>query len=150
MLKKVITYTDYAGNIRTEDHYFNLTDAEITKWLLTSGEYTLDKVLERLMKERNMKKLMGIFDDLLHMSYGKKSLDGRRFEKSEEIWKEFSETEAYSQLFMELVSSGKTAADFINGIIPKEMADKIVKEISENPDGIPNELKDYMTAFPGA
>lgn len=144
MLKKTITFEDYDGNTRTEDHYFNLNKAEVIKWLTTSGEYTLDKVLERLSTERNGKKIMEIFEDLIHLSYGRKSLDGRKFEKTEEIWNDFCQTEAYSILFTEIVTDAKKASDFVNKIIPKDLAHEVEKIISENPEGIPAEVRDYV------
>lgn len=145
MLKKTVKFTDYFGEVREEEHWFHLNKAEVTKWLTTSGDYTLDKVLKRLSEERNGRKIMDMFDDLLHRSYGRISLDGRKFEKSEEIWRNFSETEGYSVLFMELVSDAKAAADFVNAIIPKDLADEIEKIVKENPEGIPDELKDYVS-----
>lgn len=144
MLVKKITFEDYDGNSRTEDFFFNLNKAETYKWLTTSGDYTLDKVLERLSAERNGKKIMEIFEELIHLSYGRKSLDGRKFEKSEEIWNDFYQTEAYSVLFTELVTDAKKAADFVNKIIPKDLAGEVEKIIAENPEGIPDELKDYV------
>ncbi len=144
MLKKTITFTDYDGNERTEDHYFNLNRAELTKWLTTTGDYTLDKVLLRLQTEKNGKKIIEAFESLLRLAYGKKSLDGRRFVKNEEIWNDFYQTEAYSSLFMELVTNGDKAADFVNAIIPKNLANEVEKMIQENPEGIPEELKEYV------
>lgn len=144
MLVKRISFTDYDGNQRTEEHMFNLNQSEVIKWLTTSGEYTLDKLLLRLSKERNGKKVMEIFEDLIHRSYGVKSLDGRKFEKSEEKWKDFYETEAYSVLFTELVTDAKKAADFVNSVIPSELSDQIEKIMKDNPEGIPAELKDYI------
>lgn len=143
MYKKTIEFTDYSDVVRKEDHYFHLNKAEVIKWLTTSGDYTLDKVLERLSTERNAKKIMEIFEDLIHRSYGRKSLDGRKFEKTEEIWNDFYQTEAYSVLFTELVTDAKKAADFMNRIIPKDLADEVSKIIKENPDGIPDAMKDY-------
>lgn len=143
MLKKNIEFEDYDGNKRKEDHYFNLNKAEVIKWLTTSGDYTLDKVMQRLSTERNGKKIMEIFEDLIHLSYGKKSLDGRKFEKSEEIWNDFYQTEAYSVLFTELVTDASKAAAFINDIIPKSLADEIEKIVKDYPEGIPDTLKDY-------
>lgn len=143
MLKRTIEFEDYDGNKRIEDHYFSLNKAEVIKWLTTSGDYTLDKVLERLSNERNGKKIMEIFEDLIHLSYGKKSLDGRKFEKTEEIWNDFYQTEAYSVLFSELVTDAAKAADFVNKIIPKDLADEVEKIIKDYPEGIPDSLKDY-------
>lgn len=143
MYKKTITFTDYNGVERKEDHYFHLNKAEVIKWLTTSGDYTLDKVLDRLSTERNGKKIMEIFEDLIHRSYGRKSLDGRKFEKTEEIWNDFYQTEAYSVLFTELVTDAKKASDFVNRIIPQDLANEVEKIIRENPNGIPDTLRDY-------
>lgn len=144
MLIRTIEFEDFDGNIRKEEHCFHMSKAEIIKWLTTSGDYTLDRVLDRLAKERNGKKVMEIFEDLIRRSYGKKSLDGRRFMKSDEISREFMETEAYSILFTELVSDAKKAANFVNSIIPKDIAGTVLKTMKENPEGIPEEIRDYL------
>lgn len=144
MLAKKIKYEDYDGIMREDEFQFNLSQADVIKLLTTTGEYTLDKLLKRLSTERNGKKIMEIFESILKMSYGRKSLDGKRFEKSEELWKEFYESEAYSVLFTELVMDAKKASEFINAIIPKKLADNIADIVKNNPDGIPDELKDYI------
>lgn len=143
MYAKMIKFEDYNGVKREEEHFFNLNKAEVIKWLTTSGDYTLDKVLERLSKERNGKKIMEIFEEMIKMSYGKPSLDGRKFEKTDEIWNDFYQSDAYSELFTELVTDAAKAADFVNKIIPKDLADEVAKIIKDNPDGIPAELRDY-------
>lgn len=144
MYTKTIEFEGFDGIKRKEDFSFNINKAELTKLLTTSGDYTLDKVVERLGKERNGKKIIEIFEEILHTAYGKRSLDGRKFEKSEEIWLDFYQTEAYSNLFMELVTDAAKAADFINKIIPKSLAEEVEKIIKENPEAIPDELKDYV------
>lgn len=118
MLKKTITYTDYDGNERTEDFYFNLTKAECTE-LELSAEGGLTKMLQKIVAERDGKRIVEAFKDLILRAYGQKSLDGRRFVKSPELREEFSQTEAYSQLFMELSTDADAAAAFANGIIPQ-------------------------------
>lgn len=148
MLVKKITYTDYNGQVRTEDHMFNLSQAEVIKWLMTTGEYTLDQVLIRLSEEVNGKEIMEIFENLIHLSYGRKSLDGKRFEKNEELWKNFYETEAYSTLFMELVTDGTKAAAFINGVLPQSLVESVQKAMADNPEGVPDVLKDYTGPVP--
>lgn len=144
MYTKKIQYTDYDGNERVEEHSFNLSQAELIKFLTTNGDYTLDKLLLRLQTERNGKEIMKIFEELIYISYGKKSLDGRRFDKSEEVKRDFMETEAYSVLFTELVTNAKAAGDFVNKIIPKKLAEQVQRAIEENSDGIPAELKEYV------
>lgn len=116
MLKKTIKFIDYAGNERTEDHYFNLNKSEATKMeLSTTGGLT--QMIENIIAAQDNPAIIKIFEDLILKSYGKKSPDGRRFMKSEEISRDFMETEAYDQLFMELITDPKKAAAFVNGVI---------------------------------
>lgn len=147
MFIKKIKYIDFNGTEREEEFMFHLSKAEIIKWMTMNGDYTLDKLVLRLTTERNGKRIMEIFEDLIHKSYGMTSLDGRRFVKNEEAWNDFYETEAYSKLFTELVTDGKKAAEFIEGIIPAEMAEDIAAAIESNPDAIPEEAKDYISAL---
>lgn len=149
MYKKTIKYRDYDGNERADDCYFNLNEAEIIEWLTTSGDYTLDKLLEKLAKERNGKEIMRIFKDLIYRSYGEKSLDGRRFTKTPEVKANFMETEAYSVLFTELVTDAKAAAEFISKVIPSDLSSEVQKIMNENPDGIPDSIKEYIPATGG-
>lgn len=144
MLAKEIAFTDYDGQERKGTYYFNLNRAEVIMWMTTTGEYTLDKLLLRLSEERNGKRIMEIFEDLIHRSYGKKSLDGIRFEKSEEAWLEFFQSEAYSELFTELVTDAQKASAFVNAIIPSDMAKEVNKALLENREGLPDTLKDYI------
>ena len=118
MFKKTITYTDYNGNERTEDFYFNLTKAEIAEMEL-SVNGGLTEYINRITNAQDTKQLVTLFKDLILKSYGVKSLDGKRFMKNDELREEFSQTEAYSELFMELASDADAATKFVNGIVPK-------------------------------
>lgn len=144
MLAKTITFEDYEGKKRTETHYFNMNKAELTKWLTTTGEATLDKVLIRLYTEKNGREIINIFENLLKISYGRKSDDGRKFMKSDEIWEDFHQTEGYSELFMELITDGAKVADFVNKVLPSETSSEMMKVFKEHPEGIPEELRDYI------
>lgn len=118
MLRKTITYTDYDGNNRTEDFYFNLTKAELAEMELS--EYGgLANMLKRIIDEKDNKRIVEMFKNIILNSYGEKSQDGRRFIKNEELRDAFSQTEAYSELFMELASDADAATMFVNGVIPK-------------------------------
>lgn len=122
MLKKTITYTDYNGIERTEDFYFNLTKAEIMEMeMSTTGG--LAESIQRIVAAQDAPAIIKIFKDLVLKAYGEKSPDGRRFIKSKEITEEFSQTEAYSILFMELATDDKAAANFVNGILPANIKD---------------------------
>lgn len=117
MLKKTITYTDYNGTERKEDFYFNLTKAEVMEMeMSTAGGLT--EMINRIVAAQDAPTIMDIFKKLILKAYGEKSLDGKRFIKSDEISTAFSQTEAYSQLFMELATDADEASKFVNGIVP--------------------------------
>lgn len=117
MLKKIITYTDYDGNERTESFYFNLNEAELIEMEL-SAEGGLTQMIQKIVESKDGTRIIKVFKDLIFKAYGEKSPDGKRFVKSEELSKAFSYTEAYNKLFMELATDEKAAAEFVNGIIP--------------------------------
>lgn len=117
MLKKTFTYIDFNGVERTEDHYFNLSKAELMEMeLSTTGG--LAEMINKIVAAQDAPAIVKIFKDLVLKAYGQKSADGRRFIKSKELSDEFSQTEAYSQLFMELATDAEAAAAFVNGIVP--------------------------------
>ena len=121
MLKKIITYTDYNGVERTEDFYFNLNEAELMEMeLSTTGG--LAENIKRVVDAKDAPAIIKVFKDLVLKAYGEKTPDGKRFVKSDEIAEAFSQTEAYSILFMELATDADAAAKFVNGIVPAKMA----------------------------
>lgn len=118
MLKKTIPFIDYNGVERTEDCYFNLTQAEVVEMEMgVEGGYS--EMINRVIASKNAIEIMRIFKDFISKSYGIKSPDGIRFEKSAEISNAFMQTEAYSNLFMELCTDANSAAEFVKGILPK-------------------------------
>lgn len=132
MLKKVITYTDYDGNERTETHYFNLSKAEMLDMeLFTAGGYS--NMLERVINEQNQVEIVKIFKELVLKAYGIKSDDGKRFMKSDEITRAFTETEAFTELYMELATDSEAAAAFATGIMPKDIQAQVKNQLPEGP-----------------
>ena len=128
MIKKTITYTDYNGNSRTEDFYFNLNQAEILEMEL-STEGGLEAFVNKVVAEHDTRELCALFKNLVLKAYGVKSLDGKRFEKSQKLRDEFEQTEAYVQIFTKLTTDTDAAVEFFNGIIPKIPENK-VKELN--------------------
>ena len=130
MIKKTVTYDDYNGFSRTEDFYFNLTKAEVMEMQLSTVG-GLDTMLKKLVATNDMPSIIKVFKDLVLKAYGEKSPDGRRFIKNDELRAEFEHTEAYSIIFMELATDDKAASEFINGIVPKDLADQAnLKEVA--------------------
>lgn len=118
MLKKTMTYVDYNGMERTEDFYFNLTKAEVMEMEMTTAG-GLAEAITQIVNAKDIPAIIKVFKELILKAYGIKSPDGKRFMKSEEISNEFAQTEAFSQLFMELATNSDAAAAFVNGITPK-------------------------------
>lgn len=143
MLKETITFVDYNGVERTEDHYFNLSEAE-TMEMEMSANGGFSEYIRRIIAAKDTATLITIFKDLILKAYGVKSLDGRQFIKTPELAKEFSYTEAYSQLFMKLATDTEAATRFVNGIAPKKKtnADTSIgtgapAQITQMPTGTP-------------
>lgn len=130
MLKKTIKYVDYNDEEREEDFYFNLTKAELTQMQL-SEKGGLDAVLDRMLQTRDEPSMIKMFKEIIDLSYGVKSTDGRKFIKNQEVLDDFRQTEAYSVLFMELATNSEAAAEFINGIVPKEVASGLAETIKQ-------------------
>lgn len=121
MLKKTMTYTDFNGESRTEDFYFNLSKAELMEMEMTVEGGLYDR-LQRLIASKNIPEITAAFKEIILKSFGKKSEDGRRFMKSPEISREFMETNAYNDLFSTLAVDGTAAAEFIKGVIPQNIS----------------------------
>lgn len=127
MLKKTITYTDFNGTSCTEDFYFNLSRAEIIEMENKEvGGY--GEMIKKAIATNNGPTIMSVFKTFILNSYGIKSPDGKRFEKSEEISKAFEQSPAYDALFMELCTDANKAAEFVNSIMPLNEEQK--KEIA--------------------
>ena len=124
MLKKEIAYTDYNGVERKETFYFNLSKAEIMEMELTTvGGFA--EMIQKIVDAQDAPSIIKTFKDLVLKSYGEKSPDGKRFIKTEELRDSFEQTEAYSTLFMELATNAAAASEFVNGIIPADLAKQV-------------------------
>lgn len=122
MLTKAITYVDYNGNKKTKNFYFNLTRTELAKMELTNKAGMLETI-KQMINEDDREKIINLFETIVLGSYGEKSADGEEFLKSPEIVAKFTAHPAYDVLFMELISSDKSMSDFINAVVPSDIAE---------------------------
>lgn len=130
MYIKKIKYTDFNGIDREEEFYFNLTDAELME--LQYGHLGgLDVMLKKIIQTQNTPELIEIFKTIIMKSYGERSDDGREFKKVDDDGKplniRFAQTQAYSELYMELATNDKAAANFVNGIVSKKVSEEMAK-----------------------
>ena len=138
MLKQTITYTDYNGTERTEDFWFNLSKAELAEMEL-SVDGGFAEMAQRIATAKNGPELVKLFKDLILKSYGVRSLDGRQFVKIDNDGNRlsvgFSQTEAYSELFMKLATNADEAAKFFTGVIPSDRQKQVAEEMAKK--GLP-------------
>lgn len=149
MLKKTINYDDFDGNAREEVHYFNLTQNELLNVAIKLPNNVMDAVdvgsdqideasaVRRLFSALGNNGIYEFIKMLVRESYGRKSADGRRFEKSEEIFNDFAQTLAYDTLLMELISDDKAASDFINGVLPNKVMEQMIQKQKSKPAAFP-------------
>lgn len=137
MLAKKIKYTDYNGEEREEKFYFNITKAELLKMELYK-KGGMQAYLRRIINEQDQVKIVQMFEEIIDMSYGKKSDDGKTFIKNPELLAEFKQSEAYSELYVELVTNADAAAAFINGVIPPQIAKAAEAELKNNGGKLPD------------
>lgn len=136
MLKKTVTYVDFNGDQVTEDLYFHLSKAEIVE-LELSQKGGLSEQLKRIVESEDGKAIISEFKNILLSSYGKRSEDGKRFIKTQALRDEFESSEAYSTIFMELVTDAGVAAEFVQGIIPNDLAEEAAK-VAAGPVAVPD------------
>lgn len=149
MLKKTITYTDFNGEEVSEDFFFHLSKAELIE-LEMSQEGGLSSWLQKVVAAEDGKSIMEQFKMIILTAYGQKSVDGRRFIKNQDLRDEFASTEAYSVLFVELVTDADAAAVFVNSVIPTDLADEAVKIASMDAKlaAVPDEPAAVVTPTP--
>lgn len=130
MFKKQITYTDYNDVERTETFLFNISRAELLE--MASGKLRdVGKLLSDIANQRDTTVLVTMFEELIRVSYGKKSEDGKRFIKSQEIYEAFLQSEAYSELLVDLTLDANEAIAFVNGIIPTKFLAELNSRIEK-------------------
>lgn len=124
MITETIKYVDYNGTEREEKFMFNLTKAELMELEMgTTGG--LAEQIQKVIESQDSATIIKIFKDLILKAYGEKSADGKRFIKVNDegvkLAVGFSQTEAYSQLFMKLATDAEAAANFVKGIVPSDI-----------------------------
>jgi hypothetical protein len=123
MLKRTITYTDFNDNVISEVYYFNISNSELIEFNV-QFEGGAQAFFNRIVEAQDGKEIIEQFKKLILFAYGQKSEDGKRFIKSDALREEFSQTSAFDALFMDLATNADSAAQFVNGVIPKDLAAK--------------------------
>ena len=146
MLRKDIEYVDYNGIKRKKTAWFHLTEFEATEIALDlpedvlrditdiSEENDTNNVVFNVAEKLGTKGIKDFVKSLVRKSYGVRSSDGSKFIKNDEVFAEFEQSPAYSNFMMELMRNSKASSDFINGVIPPELAANVSVNIGSAAD----------------
>lgn len=145
MLKKTIKYVDFNGDEVVEDYFFHLSKAELIE-LEMSHAGGVSESLKEIVASEDGKAIIAEFKNIILSSYGVRSEDGKRFIKNPALRHDFESSEAYSTLFVELVTNADAAAQFINGVIPNDMAEEVAKLAAQTPTlaSVPEQKSDEV------
>ena len=139
MLKLPITYEDLDGNKVTEDFYFNVSKVELAKMVMEHGFVVgeekqsatgVELYLQSIVDSRDGQFIMDEFEKIVKLSYGVRSENGKRFVKNDDVWLDFFQSDAYTVFFMKLVTDATFAAEFVNGIIPKDLQEDVAANLA--------------------
>lgn len=130
MYTTTVKYEDFNGVTREEDFSFNLSKTELLE-MSSENDGTYGERIQKMVKANDNIPMINVFKELLLKAYGEKSDDGRYFNKEDEngrpLYKKFERSAAYPELFMKFATDDEAAAEFINNIVPKEMALELAK-----------------------
>lgn len=133
MIKKTITYKNYAGQEEKEDFFFHLSKGELTLIQLSAIDQNTESFqdkLDKIAKGLQGRELAQVFQELIELSYGEKTTDGKRFDKDPALFRIFKSTGAYSELVVELISDHAFAAEFVNGLMPEDLKDAVKQDVA--------------------
>lgn len=120
MIKKTITYTNFNDVEVTEDFYFHISKAELLEMEI-SANGTLREQLQAIVASNNGAVILPKFKEIIRMSFGRKTPEGA-FLKRPEYFEAFEGSGAYEVMFLEFLQSPDAFANFVNGLVPADLA----------------------------
>jgi hypothetical protein len=136
LIKKTIKYKDFNDEEVEETFYFHLSKADLIE-LEVSHKDGLGEALQKVIAAKDNETLYREFKKILLMSYGKRSDDGKRFIKTQELRDEFQSTNAFSEMIMLLATDTDFATDFINNLTPAGMVEELTRQAAQAGEGSP-------------
>lgn len=124
MYTELVEYTDFNGEKQKERFYFNITKSELQKQNMHKKGGLLN-YLTRIIATRDQEEIATYFEEIINMSYGVKSDDGKRFIKTKELTDAFMSSAAYDEIFFKLTTNEEYASKFINGIMPDDFVEDV-------------------------
>lgn len=144
MYKKTVVYENYNGEEVTEILYFHLSELEMTRINFKNGG-DVSKRIEYLIATKNMDAMIQLMEEIVLAAYGIKSEDGTRFLKSAETREAFSNSLAYSELFMELLQNPGAVQEFTEKAFAKPKKNRNVKKPQDHKPKANNPVLDFSS-----
>lgn len=148
MYSTKVSYEDFNGDKKEETLYFFMNKPEIIRFLKNRPQFTdeMEAMADRLAQKTPDSALyvdfMTLIDELVTMSYGEKTLDGK-FRKNSTILEDFMSSNAYDALFSKFMENPKEFDAFTEGIFP---ADVMTEEVRAEARGKIEALKEKIEA----
>lgn len=111
MFKHSVEYVDFNGSDRKEDLYFHLSLPEVTRLEAEIG-MGLEDYIKGLTTNQELNTLLAFLERMLLSSYGQKTSDGKSFIKSQVIREAFEYSQAYAEIFEQVLSNPDLARKF--------------------------------------
>lgn len=145
MISKTITFQDFSDPPKTvtQKLWFNMTRQQVVEWEARTGEGVLEH-FDRISKSQDKEALYDAFEDFLLRCYGIRSDDGSRHDKSPEISRDFKNSAAYDEFFMQFVENQDLIVEFLKGVLPKQWLTEEAKAQMDVVAAIPQERFDAV------
>lgn len=127
MIKETVKYENFDGEQVETDLYFHMSKMEI----LAVGVNNLAGSLDKIVKEKDIQKILEEVKKIVHGAYGERSEDGRRFIKNEEVLDRFKASPAYDEFIFTILTDHNKASRFINAIFPEEVLQSMNQRMAD-------------------
>lgn len=127
------TYTDYNEVEKTETFWFNLNKAELMQ-LALGPKGGLEGVIEEITRTTDTGRVLDLIKEILLMSYGRKTPDGRFAKTDDDGHKyalEFEQTAAFDEIYVDLFNDVDSLIAFVNGVVPAKLRDDVSSETAK-------------------
>lgn len=147
MIGKTVTFENFNGEKVTETFYFHLSKAELAELETLDEGKSLSEMLEQMGENVDTSKVLSLLKKILSFAIGRKSEDGRRFVKNDEIRDDFFQSEAYSELLFSLLQNPDESLEFVRGMFPSDLRDNLDKFITEDGEASEEEIQKALKAY---
>lgn len=128
------TYKDYNGKQRTEVAYFHFSKQELIHLQASENGGMADR-LQRIVDEEDNMKIVNEIREIVLLAYGKKSDDGSRFYKNDQIRADLEASPIFDEIYMKMFQDPDFSGKFIAGVLPEGLTQADLRSIAGTIEG---------------